>query len=195
MSHRSSGHITEMSRQHSTSSLTNQVRLLIQNIPRNFASLEGYRPTLIIHTCNGTMMRMLALPREDQKKDVTPVACKRCRSLLNFSSRLRLSSVSPSLGATTSCRLAKVLTSTPQSFSEVERFPRKTSETQMILHEFRGFVILTSRPCVQDRNKDSRTRDLGLSWNRHSRERRETSRIQFCEGSQIPMIPSRCPVL
>lgn len=61
------------------------------------------------------MMRIFALPLDDQKKDVTPVACRRCRSLLSFSSRLRFSSVSPSLGATTSCRLARVFTSTPHS--------------------------------------------------------------------------------
>ena len=60
-------------------------------------------------------MRMLVLPLDDQKNDVTPVACKRCRSLLSFSSRLRFSSVSPSLGGTTSCFLAIVFTSTPHS--------------------------------------------------------------------------------
>ena len=60
-------------------------------------------------------MRMLALPLDDQKNDVTPVACKRCRSLLSFSSRLRFSSVSPSLGGTSSCFLAIVFTSTPHS--------------------------------------------------------------------------------
>lgn len=44
------------------------------------------------------MMRMWALPRDDQKKEVTPVACNLCLSLLSFSSKLRLSSVSPSFG-------------------------------------------------------------------------------------------------
>lgn len=60
-------------------------------------------------------MRMLVLPREVQKNEVTPVACRRCRSLLSFSSRLRFSSVSPLLGATTSCFFPIVFTSTPHS--------------------------------------------------------------------------------